>query len=234
MSASELEPYAAAGRAHLATLSVVFTPTLSPRGRMLAREVVRAEELLIGRRELIQRWHGKEVIASWEARLADASRRLGRGELSRLDDALQETLREIRQLADQAEQCEREQQKRLYLLTALRQTCAELGLREVGGAEYEEPHRRDGRILFEVDTWNGGHLVIYLALDRIRCDWTMADRRRLNLFGQLSKSLSEQFGIQTNFRPIEQSEAFRGGEGMPGIQENARDLLPCRSYGWCP
>lgn len=208
-SESELEPYAAAGRAHLTTLTVAFTQTASAMGRALAREIATLEELLIGNRELIERWQGKEMTSRWETRLADAGRRLRRQDFSRLADALQETRREIRQQAEQAEHREQLQQKRLYLLIALRQVCADLGFQEVGGPRYENPGRRDGRIRFEVDTLDRGHLVFLLSLDGIQSNSLLADRHCFDQFDQLSQSLAEQFGIRTNFRPVAEKSQRR-------------------------
>jgi hypothetical protein len=200
-SETDLADRAAAGRARLNALSVALTETASQIGRSLAAELANAEGLLIGHRELLEGWYGKEQTDGWQTSLSDARRRLQRDEFEGLDQMLGDTQSAIRQQAEQAAQREDQYQRREYLLAALRQVCAEMGFREVAAPEPESPGVRDSRIRFEVDTLDRGRIVFHLALDSIQSDCPMLDRHCFEEFGRLSQSLMERFGVQTNFKP---------------------------------
>jgi len=215
-----LERLAVQARALQEELSVGLVRKADEIGKRLAKRLAAVERLYIARRELLGLWGAQSQIQAWERTLADARQMLEHEQYSTLESALSSLATEIGARIQFAEEQEAKHQKRLYLLKALRQVCAELGFREVSEPRFEREDERGSRIVFTVDTLDRGQIAFTLSLDAISSFSEIADEKCFEEFGQLSRYLEEEFGIRTEFktedgRPI--PKLLRKGEmDLPG------------------
>jgi hypothetical protein len=191
---------AAAGRAALESVSVAFTQKADELGQKLARQVAEAEGRLLARRDLLRQWYGEDQVGALESELAEARAMLEREQYDKTESALSRFGSNIGKRTEFAEKQEEKQQRRLYLLKALRQTCAEMGFSELGDPQYEKQGDRGSRIVMQVDTLNRGRITFFLTLDGITTESEIADGLCAEEFDQVSEYLDKNFGVQTEFK----------------------------------
>ena len=182
----------------------------------------------ISHSELFRLWFGAEQVQKWEDALQEAQRLLNEEHYPALEQLLEETAGEIDKKSKWAKEQEDKHQKRLYLLRALRQVCAEMKFQEESKPRYEREGDRSSSILLTVDTLDRGRLAFTLSLDEISSFSEIVDNHCFEEFGQLSEYLEEKFGVQTAFRLADGSpppKLIRKGElDQPGGKTEEKTL----------
>lgn len=188
------------GRQIQEILTVALTQKADKMGRRLAQQLAAAEQTYLGRQELLRQWFGEQATQSYEQRLSEARHMLDTECYSELEPFLSAFQSEVTHRIREAEQMEEKHQKRLYLLKALRQVCADMGFQEIAPPRFEEEGNRRSRILFAVDTFDRGKIEFKLSLEQISAFSEISSDRCFEEFDTLSQFLDEAFGIQTDFR----------------------------------
>jgi hypothetical protein len=215
----ELERAAADGRRHQQALAVAFTQKADEMGRRLAGRLAEVEGFHAGRRQLLGLWFPSGRNAAWEARLAEAGRLAGAEQYTRAEEALAEIQADLDKAVERAEAQEHLHQKRLYVLKAVRQVCADMGFVETADPRYEREGDRGSPILLRVDTVNQGHIAFSLKLDGIGSFSEAAEGRCFEEFDALSKFLEDEFGVQTEFNMAD-------GSPRPALKTAEAKQLP--------
>jgi hypothetical protein len=149
---------------------------------------------------LINNWYGAEEVARVESivrRLHEDLRGDRLGDVALRAASLQQ---ELDAKVQQAEANESKYQQRLYVLKGLRQVCAEMGFEEVDPPRSERPGDRMSRIKLIVDTIDRGRVTFYLSLESIEADSCISQNHCFEEFSELSKQLTDTFGIVTKFK----------------------------------
>jgi len=108
---------------------------------------------------------------------------------------------DIKRLGEETVRREKLQQKRVYVLKGLRNTCAYLGFKEVGGPDYDNKEDRNSPVVQTFDTINRGLITFRLTLDgRIDSNSGMSDDVCTEEFSRLAEFLAQEYGIQTEFK----------------------------------
>jgi|GEM_PF-1426920 len=216
---SQLKQKVAEARRQQEALSVAFSQKAGEMGRRTAQHLAELEQQLVGCRELVQLWWGEEQIQTWENTLRKAKQLLAQEEYHPLEKLIKEMAQELTQKMEASARREDKHQKRLYLLKALRQVCAEMSFEEVSGPHYKKDGYRGNDIIFTVDTLNRGKLAFTLSLEKISSFSEIADDRCFEDFGKLSEHLKDRFGVHTQFGPP-------GEERPPEGKTNDEKSLP--------
>lgn len=208
------------GRRLHRTLTVAFAQRADEMGKRLAQDLAEVEGTYVSREELLRLWFGEAQTRAWQDVLKRAQGMLAHEEYAALEKVLRDLRAEIQHNARIAEAQEDKHQKRLYLLKALRQACAEMGFREMSGPGYEREGERGSRILLTVDTMDRGQIAFTLSLDTVSSFSEIAENRCFEEFDEISRYLEQQFGIHTKFRPeagAPEPRLIRKGEmDLPG------------------
>ncbi|MCA9258283.1 MAG: hypothetical protein KDA61_03735 [Planctomycetales bacterium] len=206
-----------------AELRTELTEALSERADQLGR----AMEARLG---AIQDERGAhvELWDSWGMAAVPESDRLlqqGRSLLASEDYPALATLLDRTQLLlensrAEVEQLEERHQRRLYLLKSLRQVCVDLGMTEQTPPRFEREGDRRSRIQLAVNSHNQGKLAFWLSLEGISSFADADSDRCFHEFGELSKQLESDFGIETELRMEDGAEPprrlHRGEQELPG------------------
>lgn len=180
----------------------------------IENDVSSIEVFFNGNKNLITSWLGREEVDKLENILEGLKIKVDKGYLRDIKGQIEELKKEIEDKANKARDLETKNQKRLYLLKALRQVCADMGFSEKMPPKYEKENDRSSRIILTVDTHNQGLITFYLTLDSISADSEIADNYCFEEFDKLSANLVEKFGIQTKFRrPQEEPKPKRIRKG---------------------
>jgi hypothetical protein len=174
-----------------------------------ARDIFNVESLLSRGTGLISSWFGPEEIARAHGlvrRLHDDLQEDRLDVVSRTATSLEQDLSAKLQMSEANES---KYQHRLYVLKALRQVCAEMGFDEIGPPQPERSDDRKSRIKLTVDTINRGQVTFYLSLESIEADSCISQSHCFEEFGELSKQLTETFGILTKFKIVNAEVAPR-------------------------
>jgi hypothetical protein len=216
---AELERAATQGRRIHEALAVAFTQKADEMGKRLAKRVAEADSVYIGRQQLARLWVSQGDMQEWERSLGEARDLLSQEQYVPLEKLLGEVEDKSAKRIKWAEEQEDKHQKRLYLLKALRQVCAEMGFEEESGPHFEKEGERGSRIDFKVDTLDRGCITFTLSLDGLSSFSEISEDHCFEEFGQLSQYLEEEFGIQTDFRLVE-------GEPPPKLRHKDELDLP--------
>ncbi len=168
--------------------------------RNLETRVAASEGRLLAAEDLLCRWGRTGSLAPLRASLGDAREQVRVGRYDAASETLESLDKDVREAAKDAVTLEESHQKRLYLLKALRQVCADMGFTETGAPVHTNPEDRSSPIAFTVDTVTQGRIDFDLALDAARCFSEMEDERCFHDFAEISKHLEEAYGIRTAFR----------------------------------
>jgi LPS O-antigen subunit length determinant protein (WzzB/FepE family) len=182
------------------SLAVAFTQKADEMGRRLSQRIAEVEGLYARRQELLALWIEELQMQNWEQAQQSARAMLESERYAELERALAALEADITAKSKLAEAQEEKHQKRIYLLKALRQVCAEMGFEEFSAPEYEREGDRGSRITLMVDTLDKGRISFSLALDGISSTSEIAEGHCFEEFSELSKYLEEQYGIQTEFK----------------------------------
>jgi hypothetical protein len=215
----ELERAAADGRRLQESLAVAFTEKADEMARRLARRLAEVEGFYAGRRELLGLWFPPDRTGAWQSRLAEAKRLTGVEQYARAEEVLAGLKADVDKAVEHAEAQEYLHQKRLYVLKAVRQVCADMGFVETADPRYEREGDRGSAILFRVDTVNQGHIAFALKLDGISSFSEAAEGRCFEEFDSLSKFLEDEFGLQTEFNMAD-------GSPRPALKTAEAKQLP--------
>lgn len=213
------EPITTAGRTYLKNLQLALTQKADALGHAVAEQRVVVTQLLLQHREVLGLWYDADAVAAWESKLEQATQRLASDRYHEAQQQFTALHGELRAKADQAVDREAQHQRRLYLLKALRQVAADLNFTEIAPPRFEKPGERGSRIIFSVDTHDRGRIDFHLMLNGLGSFSEMGDKQCPVEFGTLSEQLQEQFGIQTQFRPV-------GAESTPELRRKGEKELP--------
>lgn len=164
------------------------------------KQVATVETLFNGGRELLELWFGGQALEQMQAKLQAVQETLKAERLRKVEVPCQALQEDLRGKLRHAEEQEARHQRRMYLLKALRQVCADLGFGETLPPRYEREGDRGSRIILTVDTYNRGEVTFYLSLESIETDSCISEVYCDEEFDRLSTQLAEQFGVQTKFR----------------------------------
>lgn len=135
-----------------------------------------------------------------------------------LFDALKVLMNELDTLIEDVNCKEEFHQKRLYVIKALREVCASLGFRELDSPHYAEENNFHSPIVQTFDTLNVGVIKFIITLDgKLESDSGISKDRCGLEFTDISKLLKDEFGVETEFRIVEEGEPLRK-------QKSAKDL----------
>lgn len=187
------------GRGIYEALQLAFTHKADAMGQQLAKLVAQAEGQLVGSRKLLVLWYGEPQVAAWEAQIQQGRELLEREAYGELEVQLTALTAELAGCIASADSREEQQQKRLYLLKALRQVCAEMGFEEVEAPHYAKDGDRGSTLLFTVDTIARGRITFKLTFQGISTFSELADDHCPTDFTQITEYLEDEFGISTEF-----------------------------------
>lgn len=191
------------GRAATELLQHAFTERASQLRAEGESHLSAVEVLFNGGRELLTNWFGEQEEARVRVALQSLRETLQAERLREVDAPCQALQEELKAKLRYAEEQEAKHQRRIYLLKALRQVCAEMGFGEVAPPRYERDGDRSSRIVMTVDTFNHGLVTFHLSLESIEADSMVGETHCFEEFDKLSAQLAEQFGVQTKFRLAE-------------------------------
>ena len=164
----------------------------------MAEKLSQIEGLYHGYEDRITTWLGESAAAECQSYLNRGKQLLEARSPKELSGALGQINDTLTAKSEEAQSMEEKHEKRLYVLKALRHVCVEMGFEE-RAPRYEEGLKR-GRVVYEVETHINGRIVFYLTLDGISTESEIAEDRCLDKFDALSQQLSDQFGVNTQFR----------------------------------
>lgn len=216
---AELDQVVARGRRVQKVLSVSFTQKADALGQELAGRLADLEGRFAAARELLRLWLAEEDREALEEDLREGRRLLDLEYYTELRQLLTRLAGWLEDKTSWAERQEDMHQKRLYLLQALRQVCADMGFEEVAAPEFEGPGDRGSRIRFVVDTIDRGQISFSLSLEGLNSFSEIADDRCFEEFGRISQYLEKEFGIQTRFHTAD-------GEPLPKLIRKGEMDLP--------
>ncbi|MBM4354112.1 MAG: hypothetical protein FJ109_10015 [Deltaproteobacteria bacterium] len=153
--------------------------------------------------ERLGHWKGREWIDGLGRRLSELRASLEADRLGTVESQVQSARGELDAALDHASGQELKHQRRVQLLNALRQVCAEFGFAEVAQPRHEEGRGRQGRIVFSVNTFNRGLITFHLSLDTIEAEAGILASHCMDDFDKLSRMLDEKFGVRTKFKVVE-------------------------------
>lgn len=191
------------GHAATELLQQAFTERASELRTQAEAQLSAVEVLFNGGRELLSNWFGEQEVHRLQAGLQRLRDTLQAERLRDVTAPCQTLQEELQGKLHYAQEQEAKHQRRVYLLKALRQVCAEMGFGEVAPPRYERTDDRSSRIVLTVDTFNQGLVTFYLSLESIEADSGITETHCFEEFDKLSAQLAEQFGVQTKFRLAE-------------------------------
>jgi len=214
-----LEKAAAEGRQVQKALALALTEKAGQMAQHLAQQLAELESQYASGEGLLQQWLGQEEAAKIARTLEQARHLLQEERYPDLETTLAAFETELAGQVQRAQEQEEKHHKRLYLLKALRQVCAEMGFQEVTAPHYEREGDRGSRLLFAVDTVDQGEISFSLSLDTIHSASQIAEERCFEEFDQLSQYLEQEYGIQARFR-------YPGQEPPPRLRQKGEMDLP--------
>jgi len=119
----------------------------------------------------------------------------------------------------EAQTLEGQQERRLYVLSGLRQISHELGFAEVGAPQYERQGDKRSAVIYTVDTFDEGEIKFYVGLDGIHSHSVIPENHCLDDFDKFSEALLTQFGIKTQFNVV-------GKPDLPRLKQKGEKDLP--------
>lgn len=203
--------YAEGGRQAYETLLLALTRKADALGQRLAQALAASEGQLLAAKKLLELWYGAGQVRAWDDTLAQCRMMLEKEQYAQLEPQVAALSAELREKAATADAREEQQQKRLYLLKALRQVCAEMGFEEVAPPRYAREDDRGSHILLTVDTIARGQIAFTVSLEGIQTLSELTDHECPQDFAQISQFLEEEFGIQTAFHTAD-------GEPLPVLK----------------
>ena len=164
--------------------------------------------------ELLRRWCGDDEADRLQSALANLYLALEEERLLDLrgpQAALDATL--AGRLQHSAVQ-EARQEKRLYMLEALKSVCAKMGM-SFPAPEYQRDGDLTSPIVLSVNTHDRGEVSFYLSLDRqqVTADACITGEHCFEEFDQLTERLRERFGVHTRFTMPDGSRPERRTRG---------------------
>lgn len=172
-------------------------PELRRRGEQRIQAVAEALESAT---ELLGLWEPADQLEAFRRQLRDLEARLVADKLLEIDQPATRLEAEIGERLSRAAGLEDRHRRRLYLLKALRQVCADMGFGEIESPRLENESDRGSRVRLGIDTYNQGIVTFFLSLDSVEADSCISESFCLDDFNKLSTRIAEQFGVQTSFR----------------------------------
>jgi len=200
---------------------LAYTQKANTVGQKLGQNLTETKQAFLQYRQALQLWCDEKALNEWLKHLKTIESLIKTEHYTNVETQLNTLKQEIIKKGKEVEAQEEKQQKRLYLLKALRQMCTDMGFKETKAPIYEDSNKRDSRITFNVDTLDRGKITFSLALDGIICD-SEIDHTRYDLieeFSALTEYLENKFGIITNFR-------LADGSPLPKLKQKGEKDLP--------
>jgi NTP pyrophosphatase (non-canonical NTP hydrolase) len=171
-----------------------------------ARQVFAAESALERARSLIVAWFGSETVEALDASVQELHRHLEQDRLAEVSMLANSLRADVEEQLQKAVAAEEKYHRRIHVLKALRQVCAEMGFEETGPPRAESLGDRGSPIRLTVDTFNRGQVTFVLSLDAIGADSCISDSHCFEEFSELSRQMSEAFGVVTKFQMADGTE----------------------------
>ncbi|MBW1918538.1 MAG: hypothetical protein JRI57_11045 [Deltaproteobacteria bacterium] len=191
----------AAGQSRVKELVQVITHTAPAREQALQCQSAELAARLQGAGELLQTWF-PDLLQEAAGRRRQVQDALEAQEYEAAARQLYQWEAEIAERLAQSHELQAQQERRLYVLTGLRQICVELGFAETGVPHYERPGDLRSAIIYTVDTFDEGDIRFSLGLDGIQTHSEIREDYCLAEFDKLSAALEEQYGIRTQFQRV--------------------------------
>jgi hypothetical protein len=122
--------------------------------------------------------------------------------LKQMEEEIRRLSQGVNEAAKEADRREKLHRERLYVLKALRGTCAYLGFEEVSDPSYGEGNPNNP-VAQTFDTVNKGTITFKLYLDgHVESDSGISVDSCGKEFGRVSEILADEYGIQTEFKRI--------------------------------
>jgi len=198
---------------------VAYTQRADDLGKQSSERWAEVELLYLSRKTLLNWWCGESQTLAWEAKLKAAQASIAEQRYNDAERALGDLRTELQEKGALAQAQEEKHQKRLYLLKALQQVCAEMRFKVVDGPRPEREDDRGSRILYTVDTLDRGKIVFALSLDMVNSFSEVEDAHCFEDFDRLSEFLDKKFGILTQFESEE-------GKTRPQLKHAEQKALP--------
>lgn len=184
------------------TLVTCFKQTASQMETRLVSRLSRLESMLSGHQEVLQTWIEPKDLQENEDIVKKAGQLLKEKQLKNAENQAGMAEKRIQAAIEEARDLEEKQEKRLYVLKALRQVCTDMGFQEMS-PQYGEKGKK-GPIVYEVDTLDQGKIRFFLSLDSIKTFSQLPDNTCLDEFDKVSNYLEEEFGVKTKFKTREE------------------------------
>lgn len=170
--------------------------------KSLVSKLSRLESMRSGHQDVLQTWIEQKDLQENEDILRKAGQLLKEKQLKDAEKQAEIAEKRIKDAVEEARDLEEKQEKRLYVLKALRQVCTDMGFEEMS-PQYGEKGKK-GPIVYEVDTLDQGKIRFFLTLDSIKTFSQLPDNICLDEFDKISAYLQEEFGVKTKFRNEEE------------------------------
>jgi hypothetical protein len=190
------------GEILLDTLVTCFNRRADQMEKSLVCKLSRLESMRAGYKEVLQTWIEQKVLQENKDIVEKARQLLKEKQLKDAEEQVKMAEKRIHAAVEEARDLEEKQEKRVYVLKALRQVCTDMGFEEMS-PEYGEKGKK-GPIVYEVDTLDQGKIRFFLSLDSIKTFSQLPDNTCPDEFDKVSKYLEEEFGVKTKFRPEEE------------------------------
>jgi len=153
-----------------------------------------------GMSSLLNKWK-KGVYEEITRTLEGLYPSIEKGEFINVKNILNSLDEQIAKLRQDITSLESKDKQRNYVLSALRETCKEMGWKELADPELEDKSNPASPLIYKVDTYSAGVNIFYLTLEGIRVDSPIPIKRDTCYkdFDNLSEKL-KRFGIKTKFK----------------------------------
>lgn len=190
---------ASGGQHCLTTVRKAFTRGASEKDRQLGQAISDMQTRFLTARELLRTWNGPANADGYHEHITALVAGIQAHRYLQVEETLATLNADLTTDIARAEERERQDQQRRYVLDSLRQVCANLGFIEIAGPRYEDPHDRTSAILLSVDTMNRGPIDFTLSLTKLTTLSDMHTTHCIHEFDQLSAELEEFYGVHTAF-----------------------------------
>jgi hypothetical protein len=153
-------------------------------------------------KDLVRSWF-EEEIQTIDKKFETAKNHLKEAKYVDLNRDLTEIKKNIGAKITEAKELDEKDQKRKYVLDSLKKVCNSMGFEEVGTSS--EGKGKSNRVIYTIDTFSQGKIKFCLSLDSIEADSGIVDNHCLSEFDKVSESLQKNFGVQTKFKRVSES-----------------------------
>lgn len=186
-------------------------------GQDLAARLAELEVAWLSAADLVELWFSREARTIAE-RMARARERLTCERFAEVAIDLDGLEVDIADALARAESLEERHQRRLMVMRAIREVCADLGFAELTPPRQSDPRERSSPLEIRLDTLDRGEIDFRVTLDAIRVNAGLAEEECIEEFALLAERLEEGHGVRTEFR--------REEDDQPILRQHDEKSLP--------